>query len=265
MKNLKNIYNLNDKVCVIAGGAGLIGSEFSMKCTENGANVIILDIDSGRGEILVDKIKKETGSDSVEFFECNLNNTDQVNDILLKIIEKYKRIDCLVNSAYPKNKNYGRKFEDVTYEDFCKNVELHLGSYFLVTKEVSKIMQKQKSGNIVNIASIYGFQAPRFEIYGNTKMTVPVEYSAIKGAVINLTKYFASYFSPYNIRVNAISPGGIFDNQDDKFVNKYTQYVKGEKRMAKTEDISGALLFLLSDDSSYINGQNIVVDGGWTL
>jgi len=169
-----------------------------------------------------------------------------------------------VNNAYPRNENYGRKFEDVTYEDFCQNVNMHLGGYFLITKEISKVMMKQNCGNIVNMASIYGFSAPNFEIYEGTDMTMPVEYAAIKGGIINLTKYLASYLGRYNIRVNAISPGGVFNNQPESFVKKYSEKVVLGKRMANTDDLIGVLLFLLSDASKYMTGQNIVVDGGFT-
>lgn len=266
MENNKKNYSLDGKVCVITGGLGLLGREFSKQCAQNGAEVLILDINGKNNGKTINEIKESSNNKgNVYFYDCNITDTEQIQSVLGQILKKHKKIDCLVNSAYPKNKNYGRKFEDVTYDDFCENVNLHLGGYFLITKEISKIMKKQKSGSIVNLASIYGFHAPRFDIYENTEMTVPVEYAAIKGGLINLTKYLASYLGPYNIRVNAISPGGIFDNQDSKFVDKYVQYVKCEKRMANPNDLQGILLFLLSDDSSYLTGQNIVVDGGWTL
>jgi NAD(P)-dependent dehydrogenase (short-subunit alcohol dehydrogenase family) len=126
-------------------------------------------------------------------------------------------------------------------------------------------MKAQKSGNIINIASIYGFAAPRFEIYDGTSMTMPVEYAAIKAGIINLTKYLASYLGGYNIRVNAISPGGLEDRQPASFIKNYSSNVLLGERMANPADITGVLLFLLSKQSQYITGQNIVVDGGWTL
>ncbi len=144
-------------------------------------------------------------------------------------------------------------------------MDMHLGGCFLIIKEISKIMMKQNCGNIVNIASIYGFAAPRFKIYEGTNKTCPVEYAAIKGAIINLTKYLASYLGRYNIRVNAISPGGVFTNEPESFVKKYSEKVVLGKRMAKTDDLTEVLIFLLSEASKYITGQNIVVDGGWTL
>ena len=126
-------------------------------------------------------------------------------------------------------------------------------------------MIKQKHGTIINMASIYGFAAPRFEVYGDTKMTMPVEYAAIKGGIITLTKYLASYLGKYNIRVNAVSPGGVYDGQPENFVDAYSKKVVLGNRMANADDLTDVLIFLLSDGSKYITGQNMIVDGGWNL
>jgi NAD(P)-dependent dehydrogenase (short-subunit alcohol dehydrogenase family) len=173
-------------------------------------------------------------------------------------------MDAVVNSAYPRNRNYGRKLEDVTYEDFCENVGLHLGGYFLVMQQFGLFFKKQGDGNIVNIASIYGTMAPRFDMYKGTSMTMPVEYAAIKAAVVHLTRYFAQYFKVDGIRVNCISPGGIIDNQDEKFLREYNSRC-GDKGMLDPQDISGSVLFLLSDASQYITGQNLIVDDGFSI
>jgi NAD(P)-dependent dehydrogenase (short-subunit alcohol dehydrogenase family) len=259
------MFNLKGKTVIITGGAGLLGSAFSKACAEHGANVVIVDIDEEKANELIKQIKKETGNNNVIFQKCDITNTNDIQNLIDTTLNKFGKIDALVNNAYPRNKNYGRKFEDVSYEDFCENVNMHLGGYFLITKEILKIMVKQNYGNIINMASIYGFSAPRFEIYEGTNMTMPVEYAAIKGAIINITKYLASYLGKYNIRVNAISPGGIFDNQPEIFVKKYSDKVVLGRRMANTDDLTGVLIFLLSDASKYVTGQNIVVDGGFTL
>jgi len=262
----KDNLNIKEKVCIITGGAGLLGSEFCRVCALNGAKVVIIDLNERKGKELAISINKENKNDNVIFKKCNILDEKQIKKATVDILKKFGRIDVLVNNAYPRNKNYGKKFEDVSFVDFCENLSNHVGGYFLVTKEVSAIMKKQKAGNIIFMGSIYGFSAPKFEVYSGTEMTMPVEYSAIKGGIINLSKYLASYLGPYNIRVNSISPGGVFDGQNREFVKKYTQYIKlGEKRMAKVGDVSGVLLFLISNLSSYMTGQNIVVDGGWTI
>ena len=134
-----------------------------------------------------------------------------------------------------------------------------------MSQEVSRVMVTQKRGVIVNIASIYGFMAPRFELYENTGFTSPVEYSAIKGGLLSLTKYLASYLGKHDIRVNAVSPGGVYNNQSESFVAQYSKKAIIGNRMAEPDDLTGAVTFLLSDASCYITGQNIVVDGGWSI
>ncbi len=254
-----------NKTIIITGGSGLMGSAFSIVSARCGENVVIIDIDKKKSDNLVKQIKEKTGNDKVIYLKYDITNLNDIKKAIDMILNKFGEISVLVNNAYPRNKNYGKKYEDVTYEDFCENINLHVCGYFLITQQISKVMRKQNYGNIINIGSIYGFAAPRFEIYEGTEMTVPVEYAAIKGAIINLTKYLASYLGKYNIRVNCISPGGIYDHQTESFVKKYSQKVLLEKRMATVDDITGALLFLLSDSSKYITGQNIVVDGGWSL
>jgi NAD(P)-dependent dehydrogenase (short-subunit alcohol dehydrogenase family) len=253
---VNSIYNLKDKVIIVTGGSGLIGKGLVKAIAKSCGIVIVADIINNFKSPIDERIK---------FIKTDINSKDTIIKMIEKIVKKYSKIDGLINCAYPKNKNYGRKFEGVTYEDFCENVSIHIGGYFLITQQVSKVMIKQNYGNIINFGSIYGFVAPRFEIYEGTEMTSPVEYAAIKGAIINLTKYLGSYLGKYNIRVNCISPGGVYDHQPEIFVKKYSQKVLLGKRMANVDDLTGVLLFLLSDDSKYITGQNIVVDGGWSL
>ena len=246
---------MKNKNIIITGGSGLLGTQFVESVSKLGANVILVDIKK--------PIKVPKGV-SVEI--ADTTNPKSINKLVKKLVKKYKTIDALVNNAYPRNKSYGKKFEEVTNKDFLENVGSNLGGYFTMSQEVAKIMMKQKFGTIIFMCSIYGFKAPRFEIYDGTPMTMPVEYAAIKGGILNLTKYLASYLGPYGIRVNAISPGGVFNNQPIEFVKKYESFVKlNPKRMANQRDIANTLMFLLSDTSSYITGQNIVVDGGWTL
>ncbi|MFW9995573.1 MAG: oxidoreductase [Candidatus Odinarchaeota archaeon] len=261
--------DLSDEVVFITGALGLLGKEFVSACLKSGARVIAADITDVKDAIEA-KNRLEADLDDrdrerILYTVCDITKLSTIEKSIKESIETFGKITSLVNSAYPRNKNFGRQFEEVTYEDFCENVNLHLGGYFLVTREIAKVMKQQQHGNIINIASIYGFKVPRWEIYEGTNMTVEIEYAAIKGALIHLTGYLASYLGPFGIRVNAISPGGVFDNQPQSFIDRYTRHVVYGKRMATTDDISGVLVFLLSKLSNYITGQNIVVDGGWTL
>lgn len=140
---------------------------------------------------------------------------------------------------------------------------MHLSSYSWISRKICLIMKNQKGGSLINFGSIYGEVGANFNIYKGTKMTSAFAYSAIKGGIANLSRYLASYFGEYNVRVNTICPGGIFDNQDKTFVKNYETQTP-LKRMGKPEDIAPTVLFLASDASSYITGAIIMVDGGWT-
>ena len=264
---MKSIFKLNRKIIIVTGGSGLIGKGLIKAIAENNGIAFIADIINNYKKTIIneeDSNEMEING-RIKFIKVDINSKKTIIKMIDTVIKNYGKIDALVNCAYPRNKNFGRKFEDVTYEDFCENINLHIGGYFLVTQQIIKIMKKQKYGNIINIGSIYGFTAPRFEIYNGTEMTAAVEYAAIKGAIINLTKYLASYLGKYNIRVNCISPGGVFNNQAESFIKKYCERVLLGKRMANVDDLTGILLFLLSDTSKYLTGQNIVVDGGWSI
>jgi NAD(P)-dependent dehydrogenase (short-subunit alcohol dehydrogenase family) len=254
-----------EKVVIITGGSGLLGKAFSKACADTGYSVVIADINDDLGKKTASDITESTGNKNIRYQYCDITNSADVKELITYCTEEFGTISALVNNAYPRNKNYGRIFEEVTYEDFCENVCMHMGGYFNISKWVAREMMTQKSGNIINMASIYGFAAPRFDIYDGTTMTMPVEYAAIKGGILNLTKYLASYLGKYNIRVNAISPGGIEDRQTASFIQKYSSNVFLGERMAQPADIMGVLLFLISDQARYITGQNIIVDGGWTL
>jgi len=260
-----NMENNQGKVILITGGCGILGKTFSQRCAEAGYSVVIADINDDAGYKTVNDIVRITKNANVGYYHCDITNDAEVNGVIQYAKEEFGTLSALVNNAYPRNSNYGRIFDDVTYADFCDNICMHLGGYFNITKWVARDMMTRRSGNIINMASIYGFAAPRFEIYDGTRMTMPVEYAAIKGGIINLTRYLASYLGKYNIRVNTISPGGIEDRQPESFIQKYSSEVTLGARMGKPDDITGALLFLLSEESGYITGQNIIVDGGWTL
>lgn len=247
---------INQKVVVVTGGAGLLGQEFIYALEKNNFIAICADIQSKKSEA-----KKNFIAD---FIAMDITSESSVKKAIQFIHKKYGRIDALVNNAYPRNKKYGRKFEKVTYQDFCENVSMHLGGYFLCSKLFAEYFMKQGSGNIINMASIYGVMAPRFEIYKGINKTMPVEYAVTKSAVIHLTRYMAKYFKGKNIRVNCISPGGVFKNEPEDFVKRYSEYSL-QKRMVPVPALANTLLFLLSPDSSAINGQNIIVDDGWTL
>jgi NAD(P)-dependent dehydrogenase (short-subunit alcohol dehydrogenase family) len=244
------MYKVLEKVIIVTGGSGLIGKEIVNHCKENGAIVINADI-SIENNISLNQIK------------CDVTTNAGIDHLIKVVMDKYHRIDGLVNNAYPRTKDWGAKFEDIPYESWQKNVDMQMNSVFYLCQKVLKIMSIQKNGSIVNIASIYGVVGNDFTIYEGYGGTSPAAYSAIKGGMINFSRYLASYYGKNNIRVNCVSPGGILDVQHPSFIEKYTKK-SPLKRMGKPEEIAPAVTFLLSEDASFITGHNLMVDGGWT-
>ena len=241
---------LENKIILVTGGSGLLGKSFIEDINKKGGIAINLDINN------INDIDNNT---------LNLDVTcdKSIKESLDLIMSKYSRIDGLVNNAYPRTVDWGNKFEDIKTKSFSDNVDMQLSRVFAISKPVLDIMKKQKSGSLVHIASIYGIVGNDFSVYENTELTSPAAYSAIKGGLINFSRYLASYFGKYNLRSNCVSPGGVFNNQNKIFVGQYSQKVP-LKRMANPNDISPTVSFLLSSESNYITGQNIAVDGGWT-
>jgi NAD(P)-dependent dehydrogenase (short-subunit alcohol dehydrogenase family) len=241
---------LKDKVIFVTGSNGLLGRAIIEQLIEDGATVISGDVNN------VNEI-------SENIVTCDVTSSESVKAAVSAVYKQYGRIDGFVNSAYPRTKDWGNKFEDILIDSWRTNVDMQLNSVFLLCQQVLEKMKLQRSGSFINVASIYGMVGPDFSVYEGTALTMPAAYAAIKGGVINFTKYLASYYGPYNVRVNVVSPGGIFDNQPSTFVKNYENKVP-LKRMGTPEDIAGSISFLLSDKAAYITGHNLVVDGGWT-
>lgn len=254
---------LKGRRIVVTGGAGLIGREFCLAIAANGGKAFVADRDLKAAKRIVADINQHYCG-GAEAAELDITEKRSVDILINDINSKYGRIDAVVNNAYPRNHRYGRRMEEVEYGDFCDNLGMHLGGYFLVMQRFSSYFKQEGCGNIINICSIYGIMAPRFEVYAGTQMTMPVEYAAIKSGVLHLTRYFAQYLKGSNIRVNSLSPGGILDGQPKEFLIRYQSMCAG-KGMLNARDIRGSLVFLLSDESRYINGQNLVVDDGFSL
>ncbi|MFW6040848.1 MAG: oxidoreductase [Thermoplasmatota archaeon] len=252
---------LDNKTAVVTGGAGLIGEQVVRALAEASANVLIADIDTERGL----KLEERLSENGLEVFSKNLDITDEhsIREIIELGEEKYSNIDIWINCAYPRTDDWGEKFENISHSSLKKNVDMHLNGYFLCCQKNAEDMKKKDGGVIINFGYTYGVVAPKFNIYEGTDMTMPATYSAIKGGIINFTRYLATYYAPYDIRVNAICPGGVYDGQDETFVKNYSKNTP-LGRMAKPEEIAGPVLFLCSDAASYVTGEVMMVDGGWT-
>ncbi len=241
---------LKNKVIIVTGGSGLIGNPILEHLKENGAIVINADISN--------KTNIESGN-----YACDITSQESILELIDFVIKKFGRIDGLVNNAYPRTKDWGNKFEDVTLESWRHNVDMQMNSVFYICQQVLKVMKQQKSGSIVNISSIYGVVGNDFTIYEGYGGTSPAAYSAIKGGIINFTRYLASYYGKHGIRINCVSPGGIKDQQDFSFIERY-ENKSPLKRLGRPEEIAPSITFLLSNEASFITGHNLMIDGGWT-
>ncbi len=246
--------DLNNKVIIVTGANGLIGREIIRELEEHDAIIIAADI-----AFITNKVSKNKAE-----FRLDLSKNESIDELIQYAIDNFDRIDGLINAAYPRTKDWGKyKFEDTPPSHWKDNIELQLDSVFYLDQQILKVMEKQKSGSLVNFGSIYGIVGNDFTIYEDYGGSSPAEYCAVKGGIINLTRYLASYFGKYNIRVNCVCPGGIWDNQRPEFVKNYNHRCP-MKRMGNPDDIAPLCLFLVSDGAKYITGQIIAADGGWT-
>lgn len=236
---------------MVLGAGGLLGGKVVEAIVANNGQVIAVDINTA----------SITKHESVKCFNLDVTNEEEVKALFNSSLN----IQGLVNCSYPRNQQYGQSFFDVSLSSFNENINLHLGSSFLVMQQCAAYFKREKSEfSLVNLASIYGVVAPDFSIYNNTKMTMPVEYAAIKSAIIHLNKYVSEFVGDSKFRVNSVSPGGILDSQPDTFIKAYAEHTHGQG-MLSPHQVCGSIVFLLSDNSQYITGQNIVVDDGFCL
>lgn len=252
---------LEAKTFLVAGAGGLIGAEIVSAILSQGGSVIAADLN-----VDLMRVKLESLGINIQKEKLTLIYLDVTNEEIVKnLFSSGIVIDGAVNTTYPRNNKYGSHFFDVSLESFNENVSLHLGSAFLFTQQCSKYFNERKEFfSLVNFCSIYGVVAPKFEIYNNTHMTMAVEYAAIKSAILHLNKYVVNYVNDSRFRVNCVSPGGIFDYQPESFLQAYRKQTHGTGMLDVT-DIMGAVLFLLSEQSKYVTGQNIIVDDGFSL
>jgi NAD(P)-dependent dehydrogenase (short-subunit alcohol dehydrogenase family) len=256
MTSYRKLFSLEGKIAVVTGGAGLIGREIVAALSDSGARVLIGDTDRDRAKELM----QLTGAG---FVQLDITSETSIEETLSGVVQSEGKLDILVNSAYPRTADWGAKLEDVPYDSWCTNLNSHLGGYFLCCRKGAELMKSGGGGSIINIASIYGVVAPDFSLYEGTEMTMPVAYSAIKGGVIAMTRYLATYYGSDKVRANVVSPGGIFDGQPESFVARYSAKTP-MGRMGRADEIAGTVVYLASAASSFVTGQNLLVDGGWT-
>ncbi|MAR85105.1 MAG: short-chain dehydrogenase [Cytophagia bacterium] len=252
--------NLGKKAIIITGGAGKIGSPLAKSLIKKGYRVLLGDIN----KVLLQKIKKKINSNNLQIFSGDLSKRKVIDNFIKFGIKKFGKIDSAIHLSYPKSKKWGSKFENLIESQLREDLYTQLGGTILFSQRILKYFTKMEKGNLVLMSSIQGVSAPKFEHYKNLNMVSPLEYSAIKSGVISITKYLSKYFKKKNIRINCVSPGGIEDNQPKKFKKRYKETCNS-KGLLSGEDVSKLILFLLSDESNYIHGQNLIIDDGWSL
>jgi len=247
-------------VTLVAGACGLLGRQVVREIIGQNDYVLATDTNAEKGEQMLQSLSSER----FHFMPMDITDAQSIDQVIAMGIEKFGSVDACVNAAYPRTAHWGTPFEDVDFDDLSENLRLQLGGAILLSQRLMRHFTSQECGNFIHISSIHGIAAPRFEHYEGTSMTSPIEYSAVKSGMITMTRWLAKYYKNKNIRVNCVSPGGILDQQQQSFLKKYRESCTSKGMLAPT-DVVGAILFLLSDQSKYINGQNIVVDDGWSL
>jgi NAD(P)-dependent dehydrogenase (short-subunit alcohol dehydrogenase family) len=271
MMGLLDLFDLTGRVAIVTGGAGLLGTEFCRTLAESGAAVVIADLDGDAARKLAASLS-QIGY-KIQGQQTDVASAESVQEMVTTAINTFGRVDILVNSAAldPKFDPHSQavhsgSFEDYPLELWRKALEVNLTGAMLCCQAVSKPMLEQQSGVIINIASIYGIVAPDQRLYqqeGRDPQFKPAYYAVTKAGILGLTKYLAAYYAGKNIRVNAITPGGVYNDHGDEFVQRYAaRAVLG--RMAEKDEMNGALLYLASDASKYMTGANLIVDGGWS-
>ena len=267
----KQMFSLEGKVAVVTGACGILGKEFCAGLADQGANLAIVDLDeestSAFARHIADVFKVETLP-----VVCDVSSVDQVNYAIEKIVHRFGKIDILHNNAASKSNDLNQffaKYEEYSLDEWQKIMSVNLDGMFLMSQACGKIMAEGTGGSIIQTSSIYGVVAPDQRIYTGSEyngrpINTPAVYSVSKAGVVGLTKYLASYWADKSIRVNTLTPGGNQSGQNEEFVNKYSQRVP-MRRMGAPHEMVGALLFLSSDASSYITGQNVIVDGGLSV
>lgn len=261
MRSLQELLSLDGKTAFISGGAGYLGEAICEALAEQGANIVIGSRDKLKCDKFAERLKIDYGIDATGV-ELNILDLDSLKKVASLIADKFGRLDILINNAWSGKKN---SFESITYDDWRYDIDMCLNAIFYTVKEMIELIKKTQ-GTIVNIASMYGHTAPDYRIYHGNEFANPPSYGAAKAGVIQLTKYLASFLSPHNIRVNAISPGAFPFPETQKDIDFIDQLSSRNmmNKIGQPEELKGIIALLCSDASSYITGQNICVDGGWT-
>ena len=268
-----DLFDLTGKIALISGGTGFLGSHFARALAESNARVVALDVQDPERTGAAGLWGPLFGS-RIFYEQCDITDPASTASVVSRVHAEHRTVDVLINCAAidPKFEQddkaslAAQHFTSFRLSDWQQSLDVNMTGAFLLCQAVCRVFEEQQSGNIINICSTYGLVGPDQRIYNEgdeMAFVKPVTYSVTKSAVLGLTRYLAAYYRGKNIRVNALTPGGVERDHDKDFVRRYSaKTIVG--RMARPDDLTGAVIFLASDASSYMTGANLVVDGGWT-
>ncbi|MBN1459927.1 MAG: SDR family oxidoreductase [Armatimonadetes bacterium] len=253
------VFDVEGRVAVLTGACGLIGRTIAHALHERGARLVLADLPEKDTEGFARKLGGETLG-----YPCTVAELDQVKGMLSATLDRFGRVDVIINNHHFLAKGAWDTRAEIFPEDAWDNIiDVNLKGTFLMCREFGRTMLEQGKGTIINMASTYGIVSSNPALYEDNSLASPIAYSASKGGVIMLTKYLACYWGARGVRVNALSPHGVWNKHEPAFERRFSA-LSPLKRMMQPEEIVGAVLFLASDASSYVNGANLLVEGGWT-
>jgi NAD(P)-dependent dehydrogenase (short-subunit alcohol dehydrogenase family) len=249
------------QVVLISGGAGRLGTAFAKALLAKNHKVCLFDSSSKSTALERLDVRESTG---LQFIQGDATEPAEIDSAIEFCKDRFGAMTAAVHCAYPRTGQWGVKFEELGLEELNEDLSRQLGGAIVFSQRVIRTFREQGAGNLIHISSILGMAPPKFRHYEGLEMASPIEYSAIKAGVISITRYLAKYCRQEGIRVNCISPGGIVDEQSPEFLARYREECNS-KGMLDGDDVAGALLFLLSPESRFLTGQNVIVDDGWSL
>ena len=252
--------SIKNKTILVVGGYGRLGRSIVKNLLKEKVNIVIGDIDKKGKNLFFPKVS----SRKLLYSYLDITKKNSIDKTLLFCKSQFGSLDVCINLSYPRTENWGKDINCIDLDYLTENLKLQLAGPIILSQRLMKYFIDQGHGNFIHCSSIQGISAPKFDHYKGTKMYSPIEYSAVKSGIISVTKWLAKFYKNKNIRVNCISPGGILDGQNKIFLKNYRTSCNS-KGMLDAEDILGTVMFLMSDNSKYINGQNIIVDDGWSL
>ena len=261
--DFKKKFDLTDKVVVISGACGLIGRAFCEAVAQFGAHVVCADIELADPIAAAAALEKKHGRKMLGFV-LNVAKKDEVISLKTAVLDAFGKIDGLVCGHQNKTHLKFEPFETVTEENWDTVVEINLKGTFLLCQVIGSHMAETGSGSVVNIPSTYSVVAPNQNLYKGTSLGCPAAYSASKGGVDALSRYLASYWAAKKVRVNMITPHGVWNNHEEQFEKNFANF-SPMQRLSDNHEVASALVYLLSDASSYVTGDNMLVEGGWTV